>query len=381
MTTIAKSRRDRRMDVLRGMALLMIFIDHIPGNWLANVTLHNFGFSDAAEVFVMLAGLASAMAYGKMIDRDGFFVGARRVFLRCARIYVYQAGLLIFTMGMVLAWTRHFHQEPVLLKQLFDQGLGGLLGGLLLQALPGYLDILPLYIVLLAVFPLLYLFMRARPVLTLGLSAAVWLIANSDAALNLPNRMDGHGWYFNPFAWQFLFALGIVLAFRMVRHDGSLPRSPWLTAGALGFLAFAFLQCVPWADWHLPDLRLTEMATPDKSSLALPRVLDMLALTYVVFGLPAVGRVLTHPAMRPLEFCGKHSLEVFASSCVLALIGRLLFHTFGAGWPLQLAVNAVGLGLLCAEGWWLEAQAQHRKERSIMVPSPEPAEAFPGQER
>lgn len=99
------SKRDPRIDVLRGMALLMIFVDHIPGNVLSLVTLHNFGFSDAAEVFVLLAGMSSMMAYGKAFERDGALGGLHRIILRCARLYLFQIGLLLTTLVVVLLWT------------------------------------------------------------------------------------------------------------------------------------------------------------------------------------------------------------------------------------------------------------------------------------
>src|ERR1700691_724980 len=85
--------RDARVDVLRGMALFMIFIDHVPGNLLSLVTLRNFGFADAAELFVLLAGFASMAAYGGSFSRDGIVPGLRRVLLRCLHLYFFQALL------------------------------------------------------------------------------------------------------------------------------------------------------------------------------------------------------------------------------------------------------------------------------------------------
>src|SRR6266487_3160746 len=64
--TASTSKRDPRIDVLRGLALLMIFVDHVPDNLLSLITLRNFGFSDAAEVFVLLAGFSSMLAYGRI---------------------------------------------------------------------------------------------------------------------------------------------------------------------------------------------------------------------------------------------------------------------------------------------------------------------------
>ena len=59
------NRRSRvvSVDFWRGIALATIFIDHVPGNVLEHYTQRNFGFSDAAEVFVLLAGVAASFAY------------------------------------------------------------------------------------------------------------------------------------------------------------------------------------------------------------------------------------------------------------------------------------------------------------------------------
>jgi hypothetical protein len=82
----SRSRCDPREDVLRGFAFLRIFFDHIPGNTLATLTLIIFGFTDPAELFVILAGLSSMMAYGKRFERDGIRNGLRRITARCLRL-------------------------------------------------------------------------------------------------------------------------------------------------------------------------------------------------------------------------------------------------------------------------------------------------------
>ena len=49
--------RDLRLDFFRGIALFSIFIDHVDSNSpLAQFTLQSVGFSDAAEVFILISG-------------------------------------------------------------------------------------------------------------------------------------------------------------------------------------------------------------------------------------------------------------------------------------------------------------------------------------
>ncbi|MBN8902414.1 MAG: OpgC domain-containing protein, partial [Rhodospirillales bacterium] len=211
-------RRDQRIDFLRGAALLFIFVDHVPGNFLGTLTLRNFGFSDAAELFVLLAGFSSMIAYGKVFDAAGASAGLRRVAARCLRIYLFQIALLMTTLLIVQFWMIHYGLQPRRLGVMFE-GLRGIGAGLALRALPSYLNILPLYIVILGIFPLLWFGIRRRPMLTMALSCALWLATHFEPRLNLVNWMDGQGWFFNPFAWQFLFAIGVFAADHYRTHD------------------------------------------------------------------------------------------------------------------------------------------------------------------
>jgi hypothetical protein len=364
------SKRDPRIDVLRGLALLMIFIDHIPNNTLGLITLHNFGFSDAAEIFVLLAGFSSFMAYGKLFERDGTESGLKRIIFRLGRLYLFQTGLLAVTVGVVWLWTGFFHQQPTIVAPILDQPVKGLAHALALHAVPNYLDILPLYIVLLAVFPLIYFGLTRRYWLALGLSAAIWLATNIDGDLNLPNWMGDGSWYFDPFSWQLLFTLGSALALLTARNDGSVPRLRWLTWTCGLYLIFAFFEAAPWADWHLPNLQPIGISPPDKSHLDILRLLNILALAYLLLSSNNFRVLARYRLLRPIEACGRHSLEVFSAGCVLALFGRLLFRTFGTASALQIAVNLGGLVAMCLLGLYLE-----HKRREDKAPQPQPAKA------
>jgi hypothetical protein len=361
----AKPVRDARVDVVRGLALLTIFIDHIPRNAPALLTLHNFGFSDAAEIFVLLAGYSSMIAYGGLFRRAGIRTALTRIAKRCLRIYLFQAGLLLATLVIVRIWmdltglTPRFGVAPLLQMGL----LPGLLRGLALNALPNYLDILPLYILLLALFLLIYLGMRRGIWGVLGLSGALWLAANVDHQLNLPNAAAvDDGWYFNPFAWQFLFVIGAALAIAVRAHDGTLPQRGWAVAAAAAYLAFAFLQGGSWAEWGLPDLRPLGIGPPDKGHVAPLRLINMLALAYLLFSTPAAARASRWRGLRLVDACGRHSLEIFAAGCLAALIGRILYRTFDPTWPLQVAVNVGGIAVMLGLAHLLDARLRRAAE-------------------
>ena len=367
MQSAGVSKRDPRVDVFRGMALLMIFVDHIPNNALSLVTIRNFGFSDAAEIFVLLAGFSSMLAYGGVFDRDGANSGLRRIFLRLGRLYLFQVGLLLITLGVVLIWTTHYQMQPRIVAPILNAPIAGLAHALTLHAVPSYLDILPLYIVVLAAFPLIYVGMRKNLSLTLGVSAALWLAANLGGNLNLPNWIDGKSWTFDPFAWQFLFTFGAALATVSTAHDGALPRAKWFAWLCGAYLGFAFVVSAPWAAWHLPSLQSLTMPTPDKTHLDVLRILDMLALTYLILSSTRLRILAGSRSLRLLEACGRHSLEVFAVGCVLALFGRLLFRTFGTGLAMQIAVNAVGLSIMCLVVLWLERRRRAPVRQTSLI--------------
>src|SRR5262245_36212602 len=83
--------RDARIDFLRGLALCMIFVDHLVDDPLAKLTYRVIGFSDAAEIFVFLSGLACGIAYTRVLAREGVFALILTILKRAQRIYAYYA--------------------------------------------------------------------------------------------------------------------------------------------------------------------------------------------------------------------------------------------------------------------------------------------------
>ena len=355
-----KNGRDTRIDVLRGLSLLMIFVDHIPPNVANWYTLHDFSLSDAAEVFVFLAGTSSMLAYGHAFRRDGIAAGLCQIAARCARIYAVQAMLFLVTMGLAAVRRQAGYPNPIA-GPILDAGWLGILRGMALDALPTYLDILPLYIVLLGLFPVVYALSRVSPWLALAASGAVWLEVNVRQNLNLPNMLSGDGWYFNPFAWQFLFTIGGLSAALLRPTRNAPPKRARLQLLCLAYLAFGMAETLDWAHWELPDLTPLDIGKPDKSLLSPFRLLSIVALMYLAFSSPRLERWCSRPFMRPLAACGRHSLEVFATGCLLAYASRFLFERFGAHWPLQVGVNVVGIGTTFAVALLLEG---HRASRA-----------------
>ena len=145
--------RDHRIDFFRGLALIFIFWDHIPHNPLAELTVRNFGFSDAAEIFVFLAGYAAALAYGKIALRDGFLIATVKILRRAWVLYVVHIFLLAVLMGIVFFANSHVETRDLVqemgLQYFLSNPQQALTDELLLRFKPNLMDPLPLYIVLL----------------------------------------------------------------------------------------------------------------------------------------------------------------------------------------------------------------------------------------
>ncbi len=305
-------------------------------------------------------------AYGRALRRD-MLGGLHRIAARCVRIYLTHIVLIVAMLALASLWLA---LDPAVapVASMFAALRGqAMVRALTLQAMPAYLDILPLYIVLLGIFPLLWVAMRRSVGLALAGSAAVWLLAYAWHGLNLPNGTDPNGWYFNPFAWQFLFAIGAALAVLTRRMGGSLPRLRWLVVASALYLAFAFVQVLPWADWGPASLRGFVLPPPDKSHLSPWRIVDILAIMYLVLSSRAALRATRGTVAQAFALCGRHSLEVFAVGCVLALAGRLAMRSFGAGTDVQVMVNVIGTaGML---GVAALRERQRAPSRSPAVPA------------
>ena len=368
------SARDPRVDLLRGLSLLSIYVDHIPQNVLADITLHNFGFSDAAEIFVLLAGFSATRAYNNVFDKQGLKVGLKRVFYRCLQLYGVQVVLLIATFLLVGSWERIYGTQSMIMGPLLRDGWQGAWRGVSLRALPAYLDILPLYILLLAAFPLVRFGLARSGSATLAVSVLIYGLANA-FHWNLPNLVDpadAAHWYFDPFAWQLLFVLGCALAIATRQQAPLVVKPPRLLLALCWTYAIGcFLVLDAWKLWPPPlpgDFYATSpllgiFGNEPKSYVSPWRLADVLAQVYIVLTSPGMASAARCRVLRPIVACGRNSLPVFALGCVLALFGRLIFHTAGVTVATQVLVNAVGLGALLACGMILDARKAARVAR------------------
>lgn len=360
----ARSRLDG-IDFWRGLVLCTIFVNHVPGNILEAITHRNFGTSDSAEAFVFLSGVSLALAYGHRFHRGGRAGVLLALLRRVLKLYGVHvalsfAAIALFSAG-ALAW-----QRPDLLKGLgLDLYVADastcLIGILSLGHQLGYFNILPLYLVLILAVPLQLWLARIDVGMMLVASALVYA-ATRGFGWNLPNWPGQGGWFLNPFAWQFLMAIGIAAGLSLKR-TGTVPVLPPLVAvaGAVVVLGFLISPAGPGAvrNW----IGLHGHLDVNKSALGLTRLTHFLALAYVIHasGLTRFCRKL--PVFAPLAAIGRHGLLIFALLSLLSAVGQILAATVRTGNWFDIVFLGGGLVVLWVAARLADAARQPRPRR------------------
>ncbi len=342
--------RDHRVDLLRGFALAVIFINHMPGHWMGQWTPRNFGFSDAAELFVLLAGFAAAMAYAGPLERADYLAISAKAVRRAGVLYTAHIATTLAACALFW-WATATFAEPGDLDLIGVAPLVSnpsasvpalLVGGFQLS----YFNILPLYVVLLLSLPLM-LWLAARDLRLLALaSGATWLAAGI-SGVNLPRAADLDSWFFNPLAWQALFALGLAIGIRVSRGESVVPYHPAIYAGAAGYLAFA-----AWWRTAGPGGDLAEDVLPywigslQKPNLPLARLAHVASLAYVVCHSRAWSWLARVPREFVLVRMGRNSLPVFMLGSLLSMTGWLIMMETHENMMIETALAIAGIALM-----------------------------------
>ncbi len=352
-SVLPKPQRDVRLDLFRGLANWLIFLGHIPNTALAWFTTRNYGFSDGADLFLLISGYTATLVFGTAMKERGFVIGATRLLRRVWQLYV--AHLLLFVVYLTAVhYLAHKFDDLHLMDQfnvasLMNAPVETLSEGLALRFKPLNLDVLPLYIVLMAAFPIVLWFMlRWRNAVMIG-SIGLYLAARH-YDWNLASYPAGV-WYFNPYAWQLLFVLGAWLALGGAAASRGLLQSRILYVLCTGFLLFALAttlaEQVPELRSFVPDVIAKLFIPNDKTNLAPYRVVHLASLAFLVVSLiPIDWPGLKWPIFKPLIRCGQQSLPVF---CVGLFLSFIAHFVLGFGWngvPVQLAVGATGLWIM-----------------------------------
>jgi len=366
------SERDLRLDLFRGLALWFIFLDHVPSNAVSWITIRNYGFSDATEIFIFISGYTAAFVYGKAMRERGFLISSARILKRAWQIYV--AHIFLFAIYMAeIAYVASSFQNPLYAEEMnildfLKQPDVTIIQALMLKFKPVNMDVLPLYIVLLLIFPpILWLLLR-RP--SIALTASVLLYAVTwQFRLNIPAYPRGE-WYFNPFAWQLLFVFGAWCAQGGAQRLARVLQSRITFGIAVAYLLFAFGVAMTW---HIPWLGplpkwLAEIIYPiSKTYLDVMRFAHFLALAAItVRFIPRDWPLLNSRFMKPAILTGQHSLEIFCLGVFLAFAGHFVLVETSRSIAMQFLISVLGILIMVGCAWlisWYKA-LEGRKART-----------------
>ena len=386
MPPIVTTGRDLRLDLFRGLALWLIFVDHIPANIVNWLTIRNYGFSDAAEIFVFISGYTAAFVYGREMQNRGVVVASARILKRAWQVYVAHVFIFVIFMAEIAYLTRGM-ENP-----LYSEELGALdflkepgetlIQALLLKFKPAFMDVLPLYIVLLLIFPpVLWLLLRAP---TLALAASVGVYSLSwNLSWNLPSYPSGT-WFFNPLTWQLIFVFGAWCGVGGVVRIGPVLRSRAVVGAAALYLLFAFLVVMTWYfpryGVYLPKMLTDWMYPIDKTNMDVLRFVHFIALAIItVRFIPVDWPYLKSRVFKPMILCGQHSLEIFCLGIFLSFLGQFITTEYSRSPEIQILISVLGILVMIAVAWLISWYKDIEGRGSGSRPKPQNADLAGGE--
>ncbi len=354
--------RDSRLDFFRGLGMFIILIAHIPNNTWSNWIPARFGFSDAADMFVFCSGMASALAFGAIFQSQGWVMGTARIMHRIWQVYWAHIGSCLVFGVLVVSIDTWLGTSEYAVKYTFDKIFADAPSRLqqlmTLRYIPElYFDILPMYLVLLAMIPLvmalarLHICFAAIFVIGLWLAAYVWNI-------NLPAQPEGgRDWFFNPLGWQLVFFSGFALAMKWWPAP---PRDRRILAIAIVYVALsAIVACQSGYFCHagfgyVPELGDIESALQPwtgKTNQGVLRYVHFMATVYIAwYVVGEYGRNLTGLVVEITRRAGTQTLAVFLTSLIVAPLLGIIIERTGSSFFLIALANILGIMLLIIAG-------------------------------
>ncbi len=360
--SLAPHGRDLRIDFARGIANWFMLLDHIPHNVVNLLTMRNFGFSGAVDLFAFVSGYAVAILYARMMLERGFIVAASRIIKRAWQLYAAHIVLFVIYISAI-GWVAARYGAPDIIEEYHVVGILNdpvrvLMHGLLLQSRPLNLDVLQMAIVLLAAFPFALAALLRWPNLTMVGSVALYLAARQ-FGFGLPAYPAGSP-YLNPFCWQLLFVLGAYLALNGTKLVQDLRVVRFL---ALAYVVFAFVVTIaarnPDIGSLVPDALIKPFVLTDEENLGPLRVLHLLALALLFSRLvPADWKGFHSRLMQPVLKCGEEWLASFCAGIFLALAGYLVLITSPNSVLLQVLVSIAALSIMTTVAYYVSWSRQ-----------------------
>jgi hypothetical protein len=369
-------RQANAVDFWRGFALVTIFINHVPGNVYERFTHRNFSISDSADLFVFLAGWAVRLLVANPERATTAYVVVR---LGGRVLHIYGAQMLITAIAIaMLAAAAVLLGNPLILEwhnaaSVFYDPVPTHLGMVLLTHQLGYFNILPLYVVLVAMAPGVVLIHRFLPWLLLPLSFAVYFAALV-FRITLPSWPVEGAWFFNPIAWQVIFVLGFVLA----KGDpgartlaGFVRRNIfWLRIAAVQIVVAGAL--IDWNAWWPDPTKVPRPALlfiQDKTYATPMRLVQFLAFIALFSATYPLIRRAAPWLVEFFSLLGRNSLNVFCIGSLSSLGGQIARFVYRGGIVGDTAVVAAGVALQGLTAWLSEWRERNTARRAAAARS------------
>jgi hypothetical protein len=361
------------VDFWRGFALVTIFINHVPGIFYSRFTHGNISISDSADLFVFLAGWSLRFLVGSGPRQAAMWFVVLRLIARAAQIYAAQILTTMLAIA-ILALAATILDNPLLLEwnnaaAVFYDPIPTHIGLVLITHQLGYFDILPLYVVLMAIAPAFAVIDRYTPNLLLPLSVLLYCFVLA-FRINPPTWPVAGEWFFNPFAWQITFVCGFVLA-RDAGIGGFARRH--LTAVRIIAAPIVVLgTLMVWNGWFpdptkvpQPILFFISAKTYD-TPIRLIQFLSVVAIFSAVY--PYIRRFAA-PLTDFLSMLGRNSLPVFCVGSLLSLTAQIVRFLYRGYISVDTVVLIVGVAIMAATAWVSEWRDRVRAKPSVESPA------------
>lgn len=370
--------RDSRIDFLRGSVLLLIVADHVMYNETSWFALNDFFYFDAAACFIFMSGLVCGIVYSKMLLREGLLAVQRKALRRGLKLYLAQIAMLAIVSCLFLIFRRWEPLDAGVfgLRPMIERPREALPWALMLAYSPWLMDILKMYILLLALLPgALWLYHR-KPMVAVGISLGLYSFAQRFHEISPRAYPNGTEWFWNPVAWQLLFFGAVIIGYEKAVGSRQLPRSRFLTAFALAVAATVVVLCrSKFLGWEWTD----------RQKLAPMHVLGFASVAYLLSGgLKSEWAVWRSAIAQPIIRCGRNSLPVFCTGVVISYLVSMLLASIHS-WVLEAVIVACGVLLTLVAGGVIDrlsartkpvavpaaiAATPVRERRPIVLPTP-----------
>ncbi|MGL4381503.1 MAG: OpgC domain-containing protein [Vibrio sp.] len=212
-------KRDLRIDMLRGMAMLMMVVAHVEVMSLFNIlTWERFGLITGAEGFVILSGFVLGFLKRRQLQTEPLLSVSYSLIRRAVTLYV--VNIVIILSVLILGWIRFidiyelthfvdrysgvaFSMYPVS-EQIKETWFNQII---FLQIGPHQSQILGLYFYLLLLSPVFLWLLHAQRVFVLVISSLLFFVYFQITQQHIVSAKFDSA--FPLLAWQFIYVLGM----------------------------------------------------------------------------------------------------------------------------------------------------------------------------